>query len=310
VDQQTFDGIVDALKRAAADGVRMNSLVVSGPTGTFRHDFADRRPNPTNIRSISKVVMSLAVGAAIDKGGTIQGRPLSVDLEIAPFFAEFLDRQSGRGRAHLQSVRLRHLLTNTMGFDEGFLFRDDLHGQDLDALVPYAFSRELVHPPGTHFAYSNVGWFLLSVLVRERLGTTLSEWVAAHVLAELGITDYTGVRYGRYEAGGTGLCLTAPDVHKVGELLLDDGRYRGRQVVPSAWVAAMRAPAVATTSAYDPPLRATGYGYGLWIGDDAYYCDGAAGQFLVVVPERRTVVVALADAGETRTVARCLRALW
>jgi CubicO group peptidase (beta-lactamase class C family) len=309
VDQQTFDEVVDALKRAEADGIRMNSLLVSGPTGTFHHDFGVH-PAPTNVRSISKVVVSLAVGAAIADGVTVQSRPLSLDLEIWPFFAEFLDRQSGRGRAHLQSVRLRHLLTNTMGFDEGFLFRDDLHGQDLDALVPYAFSRELVHPPGTHFAYSNVGWFLLSVLVSEQLGTSLSDWVATYVLDKLGIADFTWVRYGRYEAGGTGLALSAPDVHKIGALLRDDGRYRGRQVVPSAWVAAMRSPAVPATSAYDPPLRATGYGYGLWIGDGAYYCDGAGGQFLIVVPERRTVVVALAEAGDTRSVARCLHGVW
>jgi CubicO group peptidase (beta-lactamase class C family) len=308
LDQQTFAGIVDAFDRAVADGVRMNSLLVSDPAGTFRHDFTAHRAKPVNIRSISKVVVSLAVGAAIAEGVTIRGRPLSLDLEIGPFFAEFLGRQSARGRAHLQAVRLRHLLTNTMGFDEGFLFRDDLHGQDLDALVPHAFSRELVHPPGAHFAYSNVGWFLLSVLVREQLGMTLSDWVTVHVLGKLGITDVTWVRYGRYEAGGTGLSLSAADVHKIGELLRDDGRYRGRQVVPSAWVAAMRSPVVPTTSAYDPPLRASGYGYGLWIGNGAYYCDGAGGQFLIIVPERRTIVVALAEAGDTRTVAGCLRA--
>jgi CubicO group peptidase (beta-lactamase class C family) len=305
--QETFDATVLRLTRARSDGVRMSSLVVSGPDGAFRHEFSGLPSPSVNLRSISKVVVSLAVGAAIAEGTTVRGRPLSLDLEIGPFFAEFLNRQTPRGREHLRAVRLRHLLTNTMGFDEGFLFREDLRGQDLDALLPYVFAHELVHPPGSHFAYSNVGWFLLSVLVAEELHVPLSEWVSAHLLDKLGIADFSWVTYGRYEAAATGLSMSAVDLHRIGELLLGDGRYRGRQVVPRTWIEAMRSPAAPASSEYDPPLRATGYGYGIWIGDGAYYCDGAGGQFLIVVPEKRTVVVALAEAGDTLTVSRCLR---
>ena len=59
--------------------------------------------------SISKVVVALADGAAIADGTRLRGRPLSLDLEIWPFFAGFLDRQTASGRAHLRAVRLRHL---------------------------------------------------------------------------------------------------------------------------------------------------------------------------------------------------------
>ena len=163
-----------------------------------------------------------------------------------------------------------------------------------------------MHRAGSHFAYSNVGWYLLSVLVTETLGTSLRDWVHTLVLAPLEIAAPTWTRYGRYDAGGTGLHLTAPDVAKLGTLLLDGGRYGGRQVVPPDWVDAMRAPQVPASSEYDPPLRATAYGYGLWICADVVYCDGAGGQFLVVVPGRRTTVVVLSEDGDTGTVARCL----
>jgi hypothetical protein len=54
-------------------------------------------------------------------------------------------------------------------------------------------------------------------------------------------------------------------------------------------------------------FRATSYGYGMWICDSGiHYCDGTGGQFLIVVPASRTVVVTVADAGDTHTVARCL----
>ena len=98
---------------------------------------------------------------------------MSLDLEIWPFFAGFLDRQTASGRAHLRAVRLRHLLTSTIGHSEGFLFRADLHGCDRDALLDHIFAHDLVHPPGSHFAYSNVGWYLLSAMVTDALGVSL-----------------------------------------------------------------------------------------------------------------------------------------
>ena len=80
-------------------------------------------------------------------------------------------------------------------------------------------------------------------------------------------------------------------------------------MVPRAWIEAVRSPAVRVDRSDGPggPLRATSYGFGMWICDGGvHYCDGADGQFLIVEPRSRTVVVALADAGDTVTVARCL----
>lgn len=308
MDRTTFDRVVDAMVDARAEGLRMRSLVVSSPSGTFAHEFTGDR-SPIDLRSISKVVVSLAVGVAIADGVRLRGRPLSLDLPIWPSFAGFLDRQTPTSREHLRAVRVRHLLTSTVGHPEGFLFRADLQERDRDALLDHVFAHDLVQSPGAHFAYSNVGWYLISAMVTEELGVSLREWVSDLVLSKLGITDVGWVRYGRYDAGGTGLALSAVDLHTIGELFLDGGRYRGRQVVPEAWIEAVRSPAVrvSRSDGLGGPLRATSYGYGMWICDGGiHYCDGAGGQFLIVVPGSRTVVVALAEAGDTLTVARCL----
>jgi CubicO group peptidase (beta-lactamase class C family) len=303
MDRTTFDRVVDAMLRC--EGLRMRSLTVSSPRGEFAHDFTGGGPAATNVRSISKVVVSLAVGVAIADGVRLRGRPLSLDLEIWPYFADRLDRQSATGRANLRAVRLRHLLTNTTGFAEGFLFRADLQGRDRDALLDHVFAHDLVHPPGSHFAYSNVGYYLLSAMVTDELGVSLCDWVSDLVLSKLGITDVEWVTYGRYDAGGTGLALSAADLLTIGELFLDGGR----EVVPRAWIEAVRSPAVRVPRTDGPgdPLRATSYGYGMWICDNGiHYCDGTGGQFLIVVPASGTVVVTVAEAGDTRTVARCL----
>jgi CubicO group peptidase (beta-lactamase class C family) len=309
MDRRTFDRVVGSLLEARSEGLVMRNLVVSSPSGTFVYEVTDGRA-ATDVRSISKVVVTLAVGAAIADGTRLGGRALSLDLEIWPFFAEYLDRQTATGRANLRAVRLRHLLTNTIGHSEGFLFRADLQGCDRDALLDHIFDHDLVHAPGSHFAYSNVGWYLLSAMVTDALGVSLSDWASDLVLRKLGITDVEWVTYGRYDAGGTGLALSAADLHTVGRLFLDGGRHRGRQIVPRTWIEAVRSPAV-RASRIDGPggvLRATSYGYGMWICDSGiHYCDGTGGQFLIVAPASRTVVVTVAEAGDTHTVARCLQ---
>lgn len=310
MDEITFDRVVDSMSEARSEGLRMRSLVVSGPRGRFVHDFTGDPPAAVDVRSISKLVVSLAVGAAIAEGVRLRGRPLSADLEIWPTFARFQRAQAAHGRANLREVRLRHLLTNTMGYSEGFLFRTDLQGRDLDSLLDHVFAQDLVHPPGAHFAYTNVGWYLISAIVTDELGVSLREWVSDLLLRKLGISDAGWVTYGRYDAGGTGLSLSAVDLCKLGELFLDDGCYERRQVVPREWIEAVRSPAVPVKRTDGPgdPLRATSYGYGMWICDSGiHYCDGTGGQLLAVDPASRTVVVTLADAGDTSTIARCLR---
>jgi CubicO group peptidase (beta-lactamase class C family) len=287
----------------------MRSLLVSGPRGSFRHEFIGGPRLTTDVRSISKVVVSLAVGVAIGEGVRLRGRPLSPDLGIWPTFARFQHTQSATGRANLRAVRLRHLLTNTMGYSEGFLFRTDLQGRDPDSLIDHVFAHDLVHPPGSHFAYSNVGWYLISAIVTDELGVSLREWVHDLLLRKLGIRDAGWVSYGRYDAGGTGLSLSAVDLCRIGELFLDGGCYERRQVVPREWIEAVRSPAVPVKRTDGPgdPLRATSYGYGMWICDNGiHYCDGTGGQLLAVDPASRTVVATLADAGDTSTIARCL----
>jgi len=307
MDQERFDRVVDRLIAARPDGLRMRSLVVSDPGGEFVHDFTAVRSPMVDLRSITKAVVALAVGAAVADGACLRGRPLSLDLPIWPYFPEFVGRQPEANREHLHAVRLRHLLTSTTGHAEGFLFRQDVAGRDREALLDYIFARELAHAPGSHFAYSNAGWYLISAMVRNELGVGLGNWVGDLVLAKLGITAVTWVTYGRYEAAATGLSMSAVDLATVGRLLLAGGVHQGRQVVPASWIERMRYPAVRTSSAYDPGLRAHGYGLGLWICDGGtYYCDGTGGQFLIVVPRTETVIVALAEAGDTLTVSRCL----
>ena len=80
----------------------------------------------------------------------------------------------------------------------------------------------------------------------------------------------------------------------IGELVLGQGRYHGQQVVSSAWVEAATRAQVSTGA--NGLSHGSGYGYGWWVGQGAagtvVFATGWGGQFIVVVPATRVVVVA------------------
>jgi CubicO group peptidase (beta-lactamase class C family) len=85
---------------------------------------------------------------------------------------------------------------------------------------------------------------------------------------------------------------TARDLARLGLLYLDDGVWNGERILPPGWGGYV--------SRRGPAQPASGYGYGatfwtfppdLGIPADAYLAQGNRGQYLVIVPSRRIVIV-------------------
>ena len=97
--------------------------------------------------------------------------------------------------------------------------------------------------------------------------------------------------------GWAHLKLTARDMAALGQLYLDDGRWQGEQVVPTAWVHD------ATTEQVQTNNLTTGYGYQWWVttaGDHyAYAAIGYGGRLIEVVPDLHIVALFSTDVPET-----------
>jgi CubicO group peptidase (beta-lactamase class C family) len=97
--------------------------------------------------------------------------------------------------------------------------------------------------------------------------------------------------------GWSGLWLTARDMAKLGQLYLDHGRWKGRQVVPADWVRASTQPATRTSVTLgNLSFR---YGYQWWIAPDSahpfFAAAGYGGQLIAVVPDLGIVLAIAAD---------------
>ena len=152
---------------------------------------------------------------------------------------------------------------------------------------------------GTRWNYNGGHTMLLADILEQRSGRGLLDLVRTDLFEPLGITrwEWRGGSPRRPLADG-GLRLASPDLLRLGQLLLAGGAWQGRQVVPSAWIAASLQPSITVGNG---PFR---YGHHWWDGllphngrDLAWTAGvGFGGQRLFIVPELDLAVVFTAGA--------------
>ncbi len=200
-----------------------------------------------------------------------------------------------------RTITLRHLLTMTSGI---LLDNEDFSIEllvDEPADPPkYFLSKPLYANPGTQYYYRDVDPHLISTAIQRLTGKTEEQWARERLLGPLGIWNYywnydhTGVTTGAF-----GLRITPRDMAKIGQMVLDNGRWKGMQVVDSAWIAQSTQFQVMTDHPSPPVYQ---YGFYWWVApaSQAFTAVGQGGNFIYVVPGRRMVIVmsSMADAGQ------------
>lgn len=254
-----------------------------------------------SIESATKSIASVLVGMAL-ADGTL---PHGVETPVLSLFPEYgtVDNPS----ALKDAMRLEDVLTMTTGlaWDEWTLeYQHPLNSWQQMRAAPdwtkYVLDRPMVAAPGAHFVYNTGASLLLSRAVEQAVGLTVAQY-AGHTLFEA--LDIEGWTWPSSPEGhsitGDDLELTPPEMAKIGLLLLDSGRWRGEQVVPEAWIGVSTAAHVR----YAHGIETFEYGYQWWRfrddlsvaalleTNDAYFAWGNGGQFIIVVPHLRLVVV-------------------
>jgi CubicO group peptidase (beta-lactamase class C family) len=219
------------------------------------------------VYSVTKSVLSILVGIAIDKG------LLRLDQKLPELVAEAAE---GTIDPRAADITLRDLLTMSSGF-----------APDETVEVPGVWDpsvwmiRHIVkYPPGTHFYYDNHGPNLIAIILRRAVGGNIAEFAKNELFVPLQIDRYQWAVDGDGNLPGySGLLLTGRDMAKIGLLYLQQGRWRQRQVVSEAYVL----DSTRKHSDGGEPANA-GYGYLWWTkqirdGSLAYFAAGWQSSF-------------------------------
>lgn len=264
-----------------------------------------------DIRSISKLVVCLSLGIAIDNKTMLNGSPLNLNTKIWPLIKDKVNLTNYCNLPKIEMITLKHLLNHTMGFDEGLMFSKNIKNIDPDDLVDYVFNTDIVHTPGEFFVYSNAGSFILSVIIQEGLNQNLSQWAEELLFKKIDINNYQWKNYGKYCAGATGLKLSIEDLHKIGVILTNKGCYNGKRIVSEEWVNLMMSKSIDTPKLFNStatfPKEA--YGLSLWLSKQGKvcYCSGTDGQYLIMIPKERIVITTLGDEKNMNLITECMK---
>jgi CubicO group peptidase (beta-lactamase class C family)/Cu/Ag efflux protein CusF len=243
-----------------------------------------------DVRSITKSVVSLLWGIA-QADGTTPALQTPV-LDLLPALADL--KTDGRERITVQDLlRMR----SGLAWDESGSYsnwrNDELAMLWRGDLARYVFDRPMAVPPGTRFNYNGGSTAVLGELLAGRAGMPLPEFARTRLFEPLGIR---GWEWGRDLRGRprayAGLRMRPRDMAKLGRMVLHDGVWQGRQIVPASWL----------NASFTPQEPNPGYGDHWWLGvvwasGKSYVWRagiGNGGQRLFMLPALDLVVVVTA----------------
>jgi len=160
---------------------------------------------------------------------------------------------------------------------------------------------------GEYFLYSNWDFNALGTIFEKETGRNIYDALESDLARPIGMQDFkreAQVKSGDLEASmhpAYHIWLSTRDMARLGYLMLREGNWAGRQVVPRDWVKRITAPATRLPEMNPPALREgrVGYGFLWWIFDGtwgqgayegAYTAMGAGGQYITVLPKLDLVV--------------------
>jgi CubicO group peptidase (beta-lactamase class C family) len=238
-----------------------------------------------NNQSLTKSVMSLLIGIAIDKGYIV-----SVDEKIVKYFPELAQDTDKRK----QDITIRQIMNQASG-----LWHEDLInlGKYFAIADPsgYVLKAPLVSEPGKVFHYNNAGTHILSVILTKSTHMSTLEFANKYLFGPLAIknVEWGKMRDGYYDGCGLlSVHLSTADMNRIASLLLHKGRFNNKSVVSEKWINQVLHPTVF----YNTDWGFNGSTYALCFYHYNYkdtpitYGLGWGGQFVFVIPAKNAIV--------------------
>jgi CubicO group peptidase (beta-lactamase class C family) len=187
--------------------------------GWWKPEAADK---PHVLASLTKSFNATAVGLAIEDG------KLSLDDPVLKFFPADAPADPSD---NLKAMKVRDLLTMSCGHDS------EPRSVGGAPSVKQFLAHPVVHKPGTHFQYNSMGSYTLSAVVTKVTGKTTLEFLKPRLFEPLGIDSpqWASSPEGN-SIGGSGLKLCTEDIAKFGQLYLQKGKWKGKQLIPEKWI--------------------------------------------------------------------------
>ncbi len=213
--------------------------------------------------SACKSIIALGIGLLVDEG------KLKPEDKLIDFFPENI---SPVNRLRMKDISIRHLLTmtSTVMFSEA----ESVTEKDwVKGFFNSVTSGEL----GKTFNYNSLNTYMLAAVICKVSGESVSSYLGRKLFAPLGITNYYWETCpGGIEKGGWGLYILPEDMAKLGQLVMQRGRWKRRRIVSAEWIAMATSEQMTAPGEYGE----FNYGFQIWTGrkEKTFLFNGMLGQ--------------------------------
>ena len=273
-----------------ARGMRTSALLVAvGGNSLLEHgDLADT----SYIASARKSVLSMLYGRYVENG------TIRLDEALAEIGID--DRRA------LLPLERTATVEQLLGARSG-VYHPGSNPGDALVMAPPRGSQK----PGTYNLYSNWDFNALGTIFEKKTGRSIYDAFESDIARPIGMQDFHRSVHRRQGDTTKSIhpayhfVLSTRDMARLGQLMLRDGRWGGRQVIPASWVRRSTRTVTPPAEMNPPGIRAQALAFGqgysfLWwtrerpdttdVFHGAYAAEGAFGQYILVVPKLDMVV--------------------
>jgi CubicO group peptidase (beta-lactamase class C family) len=238
----------------------------------------------TNSFSMAKSYVSALLGKAI-----MDGYIKSLDQPVGDFIPEF-----STGKAAKMTVGDLSSMASGTNWDEAYYSPLSITTRAYfdDDLEKVMLGLKVVNEPGTAYKYASGDTQMLAMVIERATGKKLYDYLTESFWKPLGSEHPTiwQVDSEDHDMVKAYCCIAsnAKDFARFGKLYKDYGKWNGKQLLDSAFIAKSIQPRFAESPEY---------GYGWWLktmGDKSFFMmRGHLGQYVIVEPNDNVIIVRL-----------------
>lgn len=237
------DSIISQSKRTNS-----NALIIYQNGALVYKDYFGKPVQNIEAMSATKSVVSIGIGILLEKG--------FIDSLNQPLYTIFPEWKQGNKK----HITIRHLLEHTSG-----LQNVPNAGEEVETapdVIQLALCAELDDLPGTRYLYNNKSSNLLAGIIEKTSKMKLDKFFGKYLFKELGIKNYSWRKDEKGNSYGmAGLQIYPEDFAKIGLLILNEGSWKGKQLIRKTWINEMLKPSQANKS----------FGYQWWLTYEFMY---------------------------------------
>lgn len=241
----------------------------------------------SNSFSAAKSHVSALIGVALN-----EGKINSLQEPVAHYVDSF--KEGDKAKIKIIDVLK---MSSGLSWDESYsgpfsLTTEAYYGWDIEGIINNLHAAE---PAGQRYKYLSGDTQVLAMVLKGATGKSLSQLSQEKLWQPMGYEHDAFWSVDREDGVEKAYCCintNALDFARLGKLYINYGKWNGQQLIDSAYVAASVSPAV-----YEQET-ATHYGYMWWLydqipGEQIYYARGILGQYIIVIPSKKLVIVRL-----------------